>query len=225
MNIANARERYQIEAVAASYDAKRFRGVRGRTIDALEKRAIRRALAHVLRQLPFPRVLDAPCGTGRITEILLDDGLPVTGGDLSLPMLERARRKLAHYGEQINWRQLDLEALDLPDGSFDLVTCIRLFNHLGTAQRQRILQELARVTTGFVILNMSFSTPFYRVVSQFKRVAGVPMPKEPSTWNDLCQQVRDAGLCIDAYYYELRYLSEVVVLLLKKVTPPPRLDK
>src|SRR5437879_897936 len=110
MQATSARERYQIEAVAESYDAKRFRSLRGRTIDALEKRAIRKALAHVLRALPCPRVLDAPCGTGRITELLLDEGLHVTGGDISQPMLDRARRKLARYGEQVELRRLDLEA-------------------------------------------------------------------------------------------------------------------
>jgi ubiquinone/menaquinone biosynthesis C-methylase UbiE len=217
MTQVHVKQRYQDETVVQCYDRKRFTGPIGRSIDALEKRAIRRALDHVLPRLLRPRVLDIPCGTGRITEMLLDRGLTVTAGDVSLPMLDAARAKLARYGDRVTFQHLDLEALDLPDRCFDLVTCIRLFNHVGAEEREGMFRELARVTRRYALANLSFSSRGYRVAPYLKRVLSMPMPKVLPTWHELRQQLAAHGFEIEQYFYELRCLSEVVVLVLKKV--------
>jgi ubiquinone/menaquinone biosynthesis C-methylase UbiE len=216
MSHLDVRQRYQDTTVVECYDQKRFTGPIGRTIDALEKRAIRKVLATARKHVPFPAVLDVPCGTGRITELLLDQGLNVLGGDISPAMVEAARRKLVGYGSRVEFSHLDLEALDLPDGSFDLITCIRLFNHIGAAEQERILAELARVTRRYVVLNISFSSALYRPAPYLKRAFGMPMPKALPSWADLKQRAAKAGLVIADFAYELRFLSEVVVLLLEK---------
>ncbi len=216
MNQAHVKQRYQDEEVVKCYDRKRFRGPIGRTIDALEKRAIRKVLTTALAELPAPAVLDVPCGTGRITEVLLDMGLTVTGGDISLAMIESAQAKLARYGEQVTFRHLDLEGLDLPDQSVDLVTCIRLFNHINAAEQERILSELARVSRRFVALNLSFSSALYRFTPYLKRAMGMPMPRVLPSWAELQRRMDTAGFEIADVAYELRYLSEVVVLLLRR---------
>lgn len=79
-------------------------------------------------ELPFYRgvagetggpVLDLCCGTGFLTIPLAALGLAVTGADLSLPMLEHARRKAG--ARPIRWVHADCRALDL-DGRFRLIT-------------------------------------------------------------------------------------------------------
>src|SRR5207248_1931426 len=97
---------------AEAYDRVRFTGPIGRAIDALEKRAFRKALRDARCVLSEPSVLDIPCGTGRITELLLEQGLTVLGGDISEPMIEIARGKLAEYGDRIDFRRLDVDDLD-----------------------------------------------------------------------------------------------------------------
>jgi trans-aconitate 2-methyltransferase len=70
--------------------------------------------AEVLARLPLEgdeRVLDAGCGTGRVTELLLAR-LPrgrVVALDASAAMLEQARGRLARFGEQVTYVQADLE--------------------------------------------------------------------------------------------------------------------
>jgi ubiquinone/menaquinone biosynthesis C-methylase UbiE len=88
----SVKEHYQDEAVARSYDREQFSGLVGRTFDALEKRAIRRLLRPLAAEIGGRPVLDLPGGTGRITELLRDQGFVVTGGDISEAMLEQARR-------------------------------------------------------------------------------------------------------------------------------------
>jgi len=70
--------------------------------------------AEVLARLPLEgdeTVLDAGCGTGRVTEMLLAR-LPrgrVVALDASASMLEQARRRLAGFGERVSYVQADLE--------------------------------------------------------------------------------------------------------------------
>ena len=69
--------------------------------------------AEVLERLPLngdERVLDAGCGTGRVTELLLER-LPngaVVALDQSASMLDEARRRLGRFGERIDFVQADL---------------------------------------------------------------------------------------------------------------------
>src|SRR3954452_25277908 len=133
MNQSAVKQHYQNEEIARTYDEDRSASLRVRTVNFLERRAFLKALRAARRETPQPRVLDAPCGTGRVTRWLLDDGLDVLGGDISAPMLEIGRDKLSGYGGRVELRQLDLERLDLPDAAFDLVSCVRLFNHCGRA--------------------------------------------------------------------------------------------
>ena len=70
--------------------------------------------AEVLERLPIEGnevVLDAGCGTGRVTELLLAR-LPrgrVVALDASAAMLEQARARLATFGDQVSYVQADLE--------------------------------------------------------------------------------------------------------------------
>ena len=69
--------------------------------------------AEVLERLPLngdERVLDAGCGSGRVTELLLER-LPngaVVALDQSASMLDEARRRLRRFGDRIDFVQADL---------------------------------------------------------------------------------------------------------------------
>jgi trans-aconitate 2-methyltransferase len=70
--------------------------------------------AEVLARLPLEgdeTVLDAGCGTGRVTELLLAR-LPrgrVVALDASAAMLEQARGRLARFGDKVTYVQADLQ--------------------------------------------------------------------------------------------------------------------
>jgi len=75
--------------------------------------------AEVLARLPLggdETVLDAGCGSGRVTEMLLGrlDAGRVVALDAAPSMLTEARRRLARFGEQVRFVEADL--LDLSPG-------------------------------------------------------------------------------------------------------------
>ncbi|WP_417309052.1 class I SAM-dependent methyltransferase [Devosia sp.] len=66
------------------------------------------------------RVLDLACGTRRFTLPLAQAGLDVTAGDLSVPMLERARAEARATGVAIDFHQLDMRDFSL-EGRFESI--------------------------------------------------------------------------------------------------------
>lgn len=88
----------------------------------------------VLDRLPLrgdETVLDAGCGSGRLTEHLVAR-LPrgrVIGVDASEAMLDRAREHLGRYGERVQLRRADLCALGM-DAAVDAVFSNAVFHHV-----------------------------------------------------------------------------------------------
>jgi ubiquinone/menaquinone biosynthesis C-methylase UbiE len=139
-----AKQHYQLEHVASSYDAERFRGLRGRFVDSLEERMILRAL----HGLPSgARALDLPVGTGRMARRLESAGYRVTGADISLPMLRESQR-----AGRTPLVRGDAELLPLRDKSVDAAICLRLMSHLPPEARSAVLREMARVARERVVV-------------------------------------------------------------------------
>jgi len=124
---------------AQNYD-RRFHRVTGRLYRWREERAIERALRGLE---PGSTVLDAACGTGRITSLLRHKGFRVTGCDISRRMLDVARKQLTIETSLI---QSNVEYLPYRARSFDAATCIGLFMHLDADSRVRVLRELTRTS-------------------------------------------------------------------------------
>lgn len=103
-------------------------------------------LVAVLDALPPARTLDVACGTGFLTEHLPG---PVTGLDQSERMLEIARRRVPRASFVRG------EALTLPfaDGSFERLFTGHFYGHLLGDERQRFLEEAARVAGELVVVD------------------------------------------------------------------------
>ncbi|MFJ9344324.1 class I SAM-dependent methyltransferase [Streptomyces sp. NPDC101733] len=104
--------------------------------------------------LPDPAgpVLDAGCAFGRDTSLLASRGLAVTGIDLSEPFLARARE--LHPG--LDFRGMDVCALDFADASFAGVWCQATLLHLKDEHVRAALGEFHRVLRPGGALFVSF---------------------------------------------------------------------
>ena len=93
---------------------------------------------------PGMRVLDVPCGAGRLTLPLAERGCAMTGVDVSREFLEAAEAAAREKARiSISYRQGDMR--DLPnDGRFDAVFCFgNSFGYLDDAGNEAFLEAVA----------------------------------------------------------------------------------
>lgn len=94
-------------------------------------------------------VLDIPCGSGRITKLLLNHGFNVTAADYSKNMLRETKEKTG-----IKAVRADIFNTSFVDNKFDLVISLRILFHYPNPEM--ILKELCRVTKpkGIIIIDV-----------------------------------------------------------------------
>jgi ubiquinone/menaquinone biosynthesis C-methylase UbiE len=86
-------------------------------------------------------VCDMGCGPGHIARYLRDAGANVFGLDLSLGMLEQARR----LNPDIRFRQGNMLALELPDASLAGIAAFYAIVNLPRESLPQVFREMARV--------------------------------------------------------------------------------
>lgn len=92
------------------------------------------------------RVLDVACGTGIVARQLaplVGKAVRVVGLDPSPAMLAVARARPATEGAAIEWVEAGAQAMPLPDGAFDLVTCQQGLQFM--PDKPAALREMRRV--------------------------------------------------------------------------------
>ena len=139
------------ERQAGAWSAGPYQGIT-ETISDLQGEVIAR-----LGPGPGQRFLDLACGTGATAELAAAAGADVVGVDFAPALLETAKRRAEERSLDIDYRIGDVEALDLPDGSFDRVasTCGVMF----TPDHAAVARELGRVTAPAGRIGLACSTP------------------------------------------------------------------
>ena len=113
---------------------------------------------------PVACALDVPCGTGRFR--------PLLEGNAPLVLaVDAARSMLVGHGGALRL-QASAHALPFSAGSFDLVLCSRLLHHFAaSAEREAVLQELARVSRRWAIVSHFDASRFQAWRSRRRRRA------------------------------------------------------
>jgi len=119
---------------------------------------------------PGHRVLDVPCGNGRLTLPMAQAGLVMTGIDLAEDYIERARRDAEREGLDVRYLVADMRRLDF-DGEFDAA-----FNWGGSfgyfdADEDRLAAErlLAAARPGGRVLVEADNGPWVRAHAELER--------------------------------------------------------
>lgn len=161
---------------------------------------------------PFPAILDVGCGTGiNLLEMarVLGPCRKLTGVDISPGMLEVAKKKAAAAGVPATFMVGDAEALEVPDGAFDIVVCNSAYHWF--PDRARAIRELARVLRpGGQLLLATLAAPGYEewigvVNSVWARLFGracSAFPEMP-TPGELSAELRAAGFGIEHFKYQI----------------------
>jgi len=95
-------------------------------IDIIHKKAFLKMLRRC--QVKDKKVIDVGCGVGRWCRLLSGKGARVTGLDISEEMIKVAERALEGLG--VNFINVPISDVNLPRGTFDMVTCVTVLQHV-----------------------------------------------------------------------------------------------
>jgi ubiquinone/menaquinone biosynthesis C-methylase UbiE len=121
----------------------------GRFQGLLEPRRFGSLRARLYRSIRGERALEVGIGTG-INMPHYPPSVEVTGIDLSPRMLDQARKRAADLNVNVDLREMDVQELDFPDGSFDTVFATFVFCGvpdpiLGLNEMRRVCKPAGRI--------------------------------------------------------------------------------
>ena len=186
-----------------------------------EMRLIDRAFALIPKT---HRVLDVPCGGGRVTVHLARKGYQLSSGDLSESMLAIARENVARHGLQCPVERQDIEKLTYADQAFDTVVSFRLFHHFPNPEiRQRAVTELSRVARQYVALSY-FSPASVTSVKKKLRAAmgGRRSDKHTTPLSEVCGYFETAGFRLVKDFAQLRLIHTLHLAVFERAKTSKR---
>jgi ubiquinone/menaquinone biosynthesis C-methylase UbiE len=207
-------------SLATSYDDSRFGGPLGPLKNWLDQRLVRRAVKHAGN---IQRVLDVPCGTGRLVRSLVH-GIPqLVGADVSRDMIDLSRRHGTFKGRSaghLEYVQCDAQYLPFHNDSFDLVVSGRFLHHLfrvPQAARIQVMREFARVSRRWVLgdFNIQYGLKYYlnRVRTVLK---GKHFKSRRMTKDEVFRELSQIGLRVEKAYPLSWIASEKWYILCRK---------
>jgi SAM-dependent methyltransferase len=116
-----------------------------------------------IRSQPITNALDAGCGRGLYTRILLECAEKVTALDYSEECVNAMRRRLGHR-ENLSLHLGSADNLPFADGQFDTVTHCEVLEHIN--DDRKVLSEINRVLTANGRLIISVPVPPAPVVDK-----------------------------------------------------------
>ncbi len=176
----------------------------------------RREMASIIKGLDGlsanSKVLDLPCGAGRLLPMLLEKDFEVVASDYSQDMINVSEKyyqdQFKHAPEKtarLSFNQQDILHTTFTDNTFDAVICNRLLHHYPEAEvRQAVLTELLRITRPNGRLIVSFFSNFALSALMFhlkNRLKGLTPPGRIPIWYRTFEQdYRAAGWRCTGYY-------------------------
>jgi ubiquinone/menaquinone biosynthesis C-methylase UbiE len=130
-------------------------------------------------------------------------------------MLAVAQRRLAGHPRPLSLQRGDAECLPFETGRFDGVTCMRLYQRVPADVRVQMLREVRRVGNGWAIVSFAMSSRWLDVRRTIRSrvLSSRSIVPHPVTFQELEQDLRAAGLRLEAQTWVLPGLAEGKVLL------------
>lgn len=210
----NTAERYQADEYAEIYkqeyvSGRSFKHIRSRLIAHFERKTIDDVLT---RMSLSGKVLDVPCGTGKLGPILSNYPVKVTAGDISKSMMKYAQ---AEYDSEKfdGFEECDVCNFKFSDNAFDAIVCLRLFQRLPKEIRLQALNEMARVVTHSLVISYSRSTMWQKTKNALR---GLYDRSAPTLFHvpmsEIVEEMHSAGFEIQEKQSVLPIISSQIVI-------------
>jgi SAM-dependent methyltransferase len=168
-------------------------------------------------------IADAPTGTGRLAEALLDAGYRVHGFDISEAMLGVARERLRAHGENFTCEVANLKERPSSAPAYDGTLCARVLMHFPLEQQIEFLAGAAALSRSVVVINHGLDSPYQRFRRRVKRLLGdrhTPATN-PITNVQIRTLLRESGLREVTRHRLFPLISEAVYIVAERVDAAP----
>jgi len=222
---ALTKQHYQDIGVAEKYreeyaGALKLQSVPARIVANRERRLIHAALAIIAKKqgATVPRVLDLPCGTGKLASVFAHFDFKVVAADISRQMMEVAAREYRDLPGFIGFQQMDASATKFADEEFDAVVCLRLLHRVPDAVRLAILADLGRVSRRHVIVSVGLTNSFQEFRRQVRKtITGTTTVPYPVTRSVFAGQLASACLSPIRWTPVLPFVSSEWIVCCEKI--------
>ena len=102
------------------------------------------SLRRMLRIRNGQRVLDAPCGAGRVAYHLAKHGVEVVGIDLRSTFVNRAKRRFSRDGVQADLRNMDLRSIEFENEFHAIYNWFNSFGYFSDGENAEVVRRFAR---------------------------------------------------------------------------------
>lgn len=212
VNLWDPTNHYKEVEIAEKYDAVRFSSTAGKVFNRLEKNTVCAAFAGI----PVgTKILDVPCGTGRLAEALLEAGYKVQGADISAAMLDVASKKLARFGDKFQTTVSDVRDLaKIEPKSHETALCARVLMHFPLDEQIGFLKAVAALTKGRVVFTHCYDSPYQRFRRNVKAMFGLqPSATHPISNDHIKKLLAATGLKELRRHRFLPFISEAIIVV------------
>ncbi|MBL8724888.1 MAG: methyltransferase domain-containing protein [Planctomycetes bacterium] len=164
------------------------------------------------------RVLDLPCGAGRLWPLLRRLGHPLLAGDAAPAMLQEAR---AQHADAPPLFAADATAMPLAARAVAGVVLFRFLHHLPPAARNHAIAEACRLADRFVVVSFFHPCSAHALRRRFGELRGRPRTRHAIRLGELRAQFAQHGFQRLAHTADLAYVRDLWVAAFERTPTPP----
>jgi ubiquinone/menaquinone biosynthesis C-methylase UbiE len=213
----DTKEAYRNEVKAKSYQDQYIKGVKWARFTMWKQKRLMKKMLQACDLKATDKVLDIPCGTGYIGELLDKTQVDIFASDISFEMMALARGM--YQSETFRgFVQCDITENPFPAEFFDCVIVLALMHRLPQDVRLNVLNEVIKLSKRFVIVSYSIESPLQRFKQWLlKNIQPSHIPAPSSLpLQDIVQELATQGTVIKKKYHVVYLLSAKIVFLLEK---------
>ena len=203
----------------ADYEKKRYRGLDQRLVHSREQKILKKIFDRIGETSGL--ALDLPCGYGRFSSFLVEKGFGFINCDISFAMVERAKKRAVKLFQGVAKGAVADATSGLPfkDETFSRVLSMRFFHHVHSSEdRRKILNEYARVSSGWVVLSYYQSNALHKIQRKCRRkIKKTPTRIKMITRQEFQSEAEESGFEVVSVFPLFRGLHSQHLVLLKKV--------
>ena len=178
-----------------------------------EKKSIKELLNKI--RIENPTILDIPCGTGKLSKILLRKG-SVMASDVSPNMIKFSKDSYVN-GKFMGFSISDATKTGFKIESFDCVICLRLMQRVPKDVRVTMLQEFHNICKKYLIISFGYEDFLQNIKRNIiKRISGSdPVPCAQNIKN-INIELQSNGWIIKEKRLILPFISSEILYLCEK---------